>query len=55
MMQDQAIETEVTTPANPWVEILAPGPMTTIQDMGRFGYARHGVSRAGAADGFLWQ
>ena len=34
----------------PWVEIVTPGPMTTVQDLGRYGYFRHGVSRAGAAD-----
>ena len=26
------------------------GPLTTIQDIGRIGYARHGVSRSGAVD-----
>jgi KipI family sensor histidine kinase inhibitor len=35
---------------NPWVEVLSPGPMTTVQDVGRYGYGRHGVSRSGAAD-----
>ena len=28
---------------NPWVEVLAPGPLTSVQDLGRQGYARHGV------------
>eukprot|EP00656_Telonema_subtile_P030657 TRINITY_DN33639_c0_g1_i1.p1 TRINITY_DN33639_c0_g1~~TRINITY_DN33639_c0_g1_i1.p1 ORF type:complete len:730 (+),score=149.61 TRINITY_DN33639_c0_g1_i1:50-2239(+) len=44
--------TEETTPdlANPWMKVLSAGPMTTVQDMGRRGYARHGVSRSGAAD-----
>jgi len=37
-------------PEKPWVEIVAPGIMTTVQDVGRHGYARHGVSRSGAAD-----
>ena len=37
-------------PAHPWIEVLAPGPMTSVQDTGREGYARHGVSRSGAAD-----
>lgn len=41
----------VPTPANPWVEVVSPGPLTTVQDLGRRGYARHGVSRSGAADG----
>jgi len=34
----------------PWIEILFPGPLTTVQDLGRHGFARHGVSRSGAAD-----
>jgi len=34
----------------PWMEVVSPGPMTTVQDIGRHGYARHGVSRSGAAD-----
>ena len=38
-------------PARPWVEVVSPGPLTTVQDLGRRGYARHGVSRSGAADG----
>ena len=29
--------------------MIAPGPLTTVQDSGK-GYARHGVSRSGAAD-----
>ena len=37
--------------ATPWAEVVAPGPLTTVQDAGRQGYARHGVSRSGAADG----
>ena len=32
------------------VRILSPGFMTTVQDMGRLGYAHLGVSPAGAAD-----
>jgi KipI family sensor histidine kinase inhibitor len=35
----------------PCLEVIAPGPMTTVQDLGRRGYGRHGVSRSGAADG----
>jgi len=35
---------------NPWIQILSPGPLTTVQDIGRHGYSRHGVSRSGAAD-----
>ncbi|MEV2277472.1 biotin-dependent carboxyltransferase family protein [Nocardiopsis sp. NPDC049922] len=32
------------------LEILATGPMTTVQDAGRFGHADLGVGRSGAAD-----
>ncbi|MGW0039785.1 5-oxoprolinase subunit C family protein [Gordonia sp. NPDC003376] len=32
------------------IEILAPGPLATIQDRGRPGYAHVGVPRSGAAD-----
>jgi KipI family sensor histidine kinase inhibitor len=32
------------------VEILRPGPLATIQDLGRPGYAHLGVPRSGAAD-----
>jgi antagonist of KipI len=32
------------------IEILAPGPLTTIQDLGRFGYGRYGVPPSGALD-----
>jgi antagonist of KipI len=34
------------------LEILAPGPLTTVQDCGRFGFGRFGVPRSGAADAF---
>jgi biotin-dependent carboxylase-like uncharacterized protein len=32
------------------IEIVAPGPLATLQDGGRLGYAHLGVGRAGAAD-----
>lgn len=32
------------------LEVLAPGPMTTVQDLGRPGLAHLGVGRSGAAD-----
>lgn len=32
------------------LEIVATGPMTTVQDTGRFGHAALGVGRSGAAD-----
>lgn len=35
----------------PWLRVLAPGIQTTVQDHGRQGYARFGVSASGAADG----
>lgn len=48
---EEAASVEVApAPAKPWIEVLVPGPLTTVQDAGRYGYARHGVSRAGAAD-----
>lgn len=33
------------------IRVLSPGPMCTIQDAGRFGFQRYGVSVSGAADG----
>ena len=32
------------------LEVLAPGPLTTVQDLGRLGHLAVGVGRAGAAD-----
>jgi biotin-dependent carboxylase-like uncharacterized protein len=32
------------------VEVISPGPLTTIQDLGRTGWAHIGVPRSGAAD-----
>lgn len=34
------------------IEVLAPGPLTTIQDRGRFGFGRYGVPPSGALDTF---
>jgi antagonist of KipI len=34
------------------LEVLAPGPLTTLQDRGRFGYGRYGVPPSGALDTF---
>jgi biotin-dependent carboxylase-like uncharacterized protein len=34
----------------PAVEVLEPGPLTLVQDLGRFGHLAIGVGRAGAAD-----
>jgi biotin-dependent carboxylase-like uncharacterized protein len=33
-----------------WLEVLAPGPFTSVQDRGRLGRAAWGVGRSGAAD-----
>jgi biotin-dependent carboxylase-like uncharacterized protein len=33
-------------------EVLKPGPYTTIQDFGRYGYLRLGIPLSGAIDGF---
>ena len=33
-------------------EVLSPGIMSTVQDLGRFGFARYGVAASGALDGF---
>ena len=41
-----------SSPSSPCLEILTPGPMTSVQDLGRRGYGRNGVSRSGAADDF---
>ena len=32
------------------LDVIAPGPLTTIQDLGRPGWAHLGISRSGAAD-----
>ncbi|MBI4305473.1 MAG: biotin-dependent carboxyltransferase [Chloroflexi bacterium] len=32
------------------LRVVSPGPLTTTQDQGRFGYSRYGVSISGAAD-----
>src|SRR4051794_26511200 len=40
---------DVSAPG-PFLEVLDPGPLTTVQDLGRPGYAHLGVPRAGALD-----
>ena len=37
-------------PGVPMMEVLSPGPLTTIQDLGRPGHAAIGVGASGAAD-----
>ena len=32
------------------IRVVSPGLQTTVQDLGRFGWAQHGVSASGAAD-----
>src|SRR5580693_3524750 len=32
------------------IRVLAPGFLTTVQDLGRFGHAHRGISASGAAD-----
>lgn len=34
------------------LEVLVPGPLTTVQDLGRFGFGRYGVAQSGALDAF---
>jgi antagonist of KipI len=36
----------------PFLKIISPGFQTTVQDLGRYGFAHLGVSPAGAADNF---
>ena len=35
---------------NPTLEIVSPGLLTTVQDLGRFGYQRYGIPVCGALD-----
>ena len=37
---------------DPAIEVVAPGLLTSVQDLGRWGYARYGVPTAGAMDSF---
>ena len=34
------------------LEVMSPGIMTTVQDLGRYGFGRYGVAPSGALDGF---
>jgi len=38
--------------AGPILEILSPGALTSVQDLGRYGYGRFGVAPSGALDTF---
>jgi antagonist of KipI len=37
------------------IEVLQPGAMTTIQDLGRFGYQQYGVPSSGAMDSYAFR
>lgn len=39
-----------TVVAGPVAKVVEPGPFTTIQDSGRFGYRRYGIPSSGALD-----
>src|SRR6185437_8137989 len=32
------------------IHVISPGPLTTVQDIGRYGYSHLGISPGGAAD-----
>lgn len=34
------------------LEVTSPGPLTTLQDLGRFGFGQYGVAQSGAVDSF---
>ena len=34
------------------LEVVIPGPLTTLQDQGRFGFGQYGVAQSGAVDSF---
>ena len=35
--------------------VLQPGPLTTIQDLGRYGYQQYGVPPSGAMDNYAFR
>jgi len=37
------------------IEVLQPGAMTTVQDLGRFGYQQYGVPSSGAMDSYAYR
>ena len=41
---------EPVSPTGRWIEVIQPGALTTVQDLGRPGYEASGVSPGGAAD-----
>ena len=34
------------------IKVISPGPFTTVQDLGRYGYQRYGVPVAGVCDAY---
>ena len=41
---------EITEPTSRWIEVIQPGALTTVQDLGRPGYGTSGVSPGGTVD-----
>jgi len=37
------------------LEVIQPGPLTTVQDLGRFGYQQYGVPTSGALDNYAFR
>ena len=46
----RAAHSVAPAPGQPYLEVVRPGPLATIQDLGRHGYGAVGVPPAGAAD-----
>lgn len=42
--------TETIAPTSRWIEVIEPGALTSVQDLGRPGYEASGVSSGGAVD-----
>lgn len=37
------------------LEVIQPGPLTTVQDLGRYGYQQYGVPPSGAVDNYAYR
>ncbi|OXS58429.1 hypothetical protein B1A99_14580 [Cohnella sp. CIP 111063] len=48
--EDKDMDKSPWAPANPALKVLKPGLLTTVQDAGRAGWRRYGVSAGGAMD-----
>ena len=46
----RAAHSVAPAPGQPYLEVVRPGPLATVQDLGRHGYGAVGVPPAGAAD-----